>query len=288
MTDLSPPTTGNSGNIYSAMLELESLAPCRLSPDSGYQAYGLLLSLLRERWPETSRRLHQDETAKPFTLSPLMAPGGRDRWKARLEQGTVASIRVTCLAQGLFERLVDSVISLPVPATVTLGPAAFHVRALVTRHNARPGARMTSFKELVENAGLEDRFTLRFASPTTFRSGGKRNVVFPAPRLVFGSLLNRWNARAAVVGALAARRPRRPGHACRMQAIDPKGGLRFVSGAGSRRRVQLPGLRGSRRRRQVDPVSAGGFRVLRGSRREDDDGHGPVLASRRRRAEAAT
>jgi CRISPR-associated endoribonuclease Cas6 len=36
---------------------------------------------------------------------------------------------------------------------------------------------------------------LSFATPTTFRSGGK-NVPLPLPELVFGSLLDRWQAFA--------------------------------------------------------------------------------------------
>ena len=42
------------------------------------------------------------------------------------------------------------------------------------------------------------RVTLKFTSPTTFKSRGM-HVPVPLPGLVFGSLLNRWNAFAPVV-----------------------------------------------------------------------------------------
>jgi CRISPR-associated endoribonuclease Cas6 len=49
------------------------------------------------------------------------------------------------------------------------------------------------------------RVSLRFASPTTFKSGGK-HLPFPLPELVFGSLLERWNAFAPIAFPPEARR----------------------------------------------------------------------------------
>ncbi len=46
---------------------------------------------------------------------------------------------------------------------------------------------------------------LEFASPTTFRSGG-RNVPVPMPDLVFGSLMDKWNALSPVAVSPDARR----------------------------------------------------------------------------------
>jgi CRISPR-associated endoribonuclease Cas6 len=39
---------------------------------------------------------------------------------------------------------------------------------------------------------------MEFLSPTAFRSGGRRNVIFPDPGLVFGSYFNRWQAFSSV------------------------------------------------------------------------------------------
>ena len=153
----------------------------------------MLLSLLHSRWPETSRQLHEDGSVKPFTLSPVMVTEGRNRQRSRLGPGTLVSIRITCLAEELMERLIDTVIRLSASTTVTIGDAPFHLNALVTTAGVRHGCRMSTFHQLVEEAKPVEQFSLRFASPTTFRSGGQRNVVFPSPRLVFNSLLGRWN-----------------------------------------------------------------------------------------------
>jgi CRISPR-associated endoribonuclease Cas6 len=39
---------------------------------------------------------------------------------------------------------------------------------------------------------------MEFLTPTVFRSGGKRNNVFPEPALVFGSYWNKWQALSPV------------------------------------------------------------------------------------------
>lgn len=49
------------------------------------------------------------------------------------------------------------------------------------------------------------RIALQFTSPTTFKSGG-RHVPIPLPGLVFGSLLDKWNAFAPVIFPPEARR----------------------------------------------------------------------------------
>ncbi len=49
------------------------------------------------------------------------------------------------------------------------------------------------------------RISLEFASPTTFKSGGKHQPL-PLPELVFGSLLERWNAFAPIAFPPEARR----------------------------------------------------------------------------------
>jgi CRISPR-associated endoribonuclease Cas6 len=194
--------------LYSAVLELECLEPCTLSSGSGYQAYGLFLKLLRSRWPDVSERLHKDEGPKPFTLSPVrFAPLTTGLSDVKLPQkglslkpGASAEVRLTCLDESLMEKLIDSIVSLPNGGVVALGDKPFKVKALATRPGARRGCRVSSFEELYQaseamagSGQAAPLLTMRFASPTTFRSGGQRNVVFPTARLVFNSLLARWN-----------------------------------------------------------------------------------------------
>lgn len=189
--------------LYSAVLELECLEPCTLSSASGYQAYGLLLKLLRSRWPEASEQLHKDEGPKPFTLSPVLSNGRLPGKGLSLKPGASAEVRITCLDEALMEKLIDSMVSLPNGGLVALGEKPFRAKSLATKPGARRGCGVSSFEELYQasEATVGARhavplLAMRFASPTTFRSGGQRNVVFPAARLVFNSLLARWNQYA--------------------------------------------------------------------------------------------
>lgn len=52
----------------------------------------------------------------------------------------------------------------------------------------------TTFEELLDNSMDENEYLkIRLISPTGFKSNGQY-VIYPTPRLVFGSLLNKWNA----------------------------------------------------------------------------------------------
>ncbi len=75
--------------------------------------------------------------------------------------------------------------------------ARLTISAVSTVRGQHPWAGSITPEGLVRAGSLDGvrdrRVTLRFASPTTFKSKGA-NVPFPLPGLVFGSLLNRWNA----------------------------------------------------------------------------------------------
>jgi CRISPR-associated endoribonuclease Cas6 len=53
--------------------------------------------------------------------------------------------------------------------------------------------KVTNFKEVANQAEPHNQISLRFLSPTSFRSRGEQKV-FPEPESVFSSLLRKWNA----------------------------------------------------------------------------------------------
>jgi CRISPR-associated endoribonuclease Cas6 len=67
------------------------------------------------------------------------------------------------------------------------------------------GYRQISSALLLSKEQAPRRITLDFASPTTFKSGGMHLPV-PLPGLVFGSLLEKWNAFAPLAFPVEARR----------------------------------------------------------------------------------
>lgn len=75
---------------------------------------------------------------------------------------------------------------------------------------AEAWAGLTTFQDLAAPYLLgqeqSDRYVeLEYASPTTFRSGG-RNVPIPLPELAFGSLVDKWNAFSPVALSPEVRR----------------------------------------------------------------------------------
>ena len=203
--------------LYSILLKLKAQKEALVSPTQGYHSYALFLDLVRRRNPELAQRLHDSPVAKPFTLSPLHGnPFGKLRTGFRrsgqgilITKGESYTIRLTIMEDEIFATILDSVLGLKGDDVLVLEEASFKLEEVVTAPGSAPGVGCTSFEAIwdVDRArdgdGDRDRdrdrgIDLHFLSPTTFRSGGKRNVIFPEPGLVFGSLLARWNALSPI------------------------------------------------------------------------------------------
>jgi len=55
-----------------------------------------------------------------------------------------------------------------------------------------------SYQGILDDTDSLRQIDMEFLTPTVFRSGGRRNNVFPEPALVFGSYWNRWQALSPV------------------------------------------------------------------------------------------
>ena len=86
------------------------------------------------------------------------------------------------------------------PQTLQLHGGQFAVVQMSSQAHAHPWAARMPYDTLYETALPREtrsrpQVTLVFESPTAFRSQG-RTMLFPLPRLVFGSLMARWNSYA--------------------------------------------------------------------------------------------
>lgn len=116
---------------------------------------------------------------------------------------------MTTYEEGLSQLLTGGVLP-NLPAEVELEGGIFAPRKTVLDPSGHLWAGQTTYACLANHDLLEQkphRFTLRllFASPTTFRSSG-RNIPLPLPGLVFGSLVERWNAFSSVTIPAEVRR----------------------------------------------------------------------------------
>jgi CRISPR-associated endoribonuclease Cas6 len=180
--------------LYSVELRLEALQVATLSTPNGYHANALLLALLRSVNPGLASRLHSADGPRPYTTSflPFRKPGRASERQAS-SQARV-SLRLTFLEDAPFTSLADSVLKLDQHHVLQLGEGGYRCLSLATTPVQSPWARTNSFEALLEGAPDDVTVSLRFLSLTTFRSGGRRSVLFPEPSLVFGSLLAKWNA----------------------------------------------------------------------------------------------
>lgn len=180
-------------SLYSVVLKLKSENEALISPTQGYHAYALFLDLMRQSSPDLAEALHQSPAVKPFTVSSLQGSFPVIDKKLKVVAQQAYTIRLTFLNEEIFCHFMDAVLKAS-GKPLRLESAGFRIQELVTTDTGSPLCRFQQYEELVKNAACENRITLHFDSPTTFRSGGKRNILFPEPLLVLGSYFNRWQA----------------------------------------------------------------------------------------------
>ncbi len=200
--------------MISLVLTLKPRQAVAAPPHLGRAAHAALLRAVDAADAALAAQLHDDNGPKPFTCSSLMGK----RAEGRLDPNMSYTLRYTALTSELAELLPslfaatdeqrseirnaqNNGASFP-KSEIELDGVLFDVTGTTSDASTQPWAARTTFEELsapwlLARAEPERRVTLMFASPTTFHSGG-RSVPLPQPELVFGSLLERWNAYAPV------------------------------------------------------------------------------------------
>ncbi len=160
-------------------------------------ARGWVYNLLRETAPE----VHDAAGPKPFTVG----VGGRPNapW-----------LRLTCLTEEVYAALSPALWR-RVGLEVRLGEDTYRIKAVLEAEH--PWAGLVTWPRLFQGEAGPD-LGLEFASPTFFRRQGA-NYPLPEPRLVLGSLIERWNAHAPT--------PVPPGVAARLVEATT---LRYLNG----------------------------------------------------------
>lgn len=169
----------------------------------GRAAHALLLARVAQVNPELAHEMHTGSGKRPFTCSSLL--GERKNGCVLADKTYV--VRYTALTA----QVADLLVSLFTPGEdIELDGTRFQVVGAAHDPAVQPWASRTDYSTL-SSAWLmagptpPARITLHFASPTAFRSGDKAQV-FPLPALVFGSLLDKWNAFAPIALAEETRR----------------------------------------------------------------------------------
>ncbi|RIH88257.1 CRISPR-associated endoribonuclease Cas6 [Meiothermus luteus] len=148
-------------------------------------AHGLFFALLSRMDPELAQRLHE-APRKPFTLAPLI---GRNR---------ALFLRFTTLDDGLFAPFLRVLLE-AAPEGLPLGDTPYRLMRVLATPEGHSMAGTCAWAEL-KKAPRRREATLFFQSPTVFatsKPGGRtRYTPLPDPRLIVGSLLDKWQAHS--------------------------------------------------------------------------------------------
>jgi len=192
-------------------------------PWLGRAAQQLLLKVVAEQDPALAAELHdgpapEGEEAptpdqnprsqvRPYTVSTLLGhflkgqPDPQARYALRLTafRAEVAQTLLTATQPGgAFSPGTRLELDFLPFVVETVQPAV--ASPIEIENPASPWAAVTSYQALgapflLAGENAPRRLSLQLTSPTVFKSAGK-HVPFPTPELVFGSLLERWNAWA--------------------------------------------------------------------------------------------
>ena len=183
--------------LYSCVVNFIAQDDAVISPTRGYYAYALFLDTLRRANATVAQRLHDLEGPKPFTLSPLQGKFGRQSSGLKLTAGETYWIRLTFLQEDIFAYFLDSLLKAG-SQPLRLDQARLQLEEVLTTLGKSPLCHCQDFEEILSQASTERQIHLEFLSPTAFRSGGRRNVIFPEPRLLFQSYLSRWQSFSSI------------------------------------------------------------------------------------------
>lgn len=181
--------------LIAIQLTLESESDVTLPSHLGRANYAETLRRLGEADESLAARIHDGNGPKPITCSGLLnAPFNRE--DTVIEKGKPYYARITGLTQEVSQLIESTLLATP-PDRWELDHHVLRVSEVVCDAESNPWTGRTGYAELasaqVSAARLERRVAMRFASPTAFKSGGMTAPV-PLPGLVFGSLVDRWNA----------------------------------------------------------------------------------------------
>ena len=192
-------TKGITSNpeLFSVLVVVHPLQAGVIPLAHGYHVYALFLNIIRASEPVLAEKLHASEQTKPFTVSTLNGRMPRNRAQLTIPPDTNLSLRLTFMDSTVFSHFMDGAMRWG-DKPVEIAGVPFRVEEVVTTSRDDTPICFESFQGLLNAADNSRQIDLEFITPTVFRSGGKRNNIFPEPILVLGSYWNKWQALSSV------------------------------------------------------------------------------------------
>ena len=167
----------------------------------GRANYAELLARLQLFDAPLATAIHSGDGPKPLTCSSLLAVRA-ERDAVQLRAGQLVTVRFTGLTAAVSHALRACLLEAP-PAHWRLVDQEFAVVGATCDPAQHGWSGQTTYEalaaaQLLRTEALDRQVTLEFAAPTAFKSKDATMPV-PLPGLVFGSLVERWNAFSPIV-----------------------------------------------------------------------------------------
>ncbi|MDQ2997169.1 MAG: CRISPR system precrRNA processing endoribonuclease RAMP protein Cas6 [Chloroflexota bacterium] len=179
------------------VLSIRPLVAASIQANLGRATHAAILAQIAAVDPAFAARLHSSEGLKPLTVSNVLGLARRGG-RAQISPTQTYSLRVTLLCDTL-ETLARAW-TVESFGKLMLDGIAWQVEQLAIDTACHPWAGHESYEALAAGAlrrsgSVGNDWMFEFATPLTFRHG-PMNQPLPLPDLVFGSLLDKWNAFA--------------------------------------------------------------------------------------------
>jgi len=181
--------------LTAIVLLLQPTKDSAIRVSHGESAYAAALNIIGDLDHNLERGIHDSTISKPLTVSPVWeAP--RDGNMLLLRSDKTYKWRLT----GLNETISDCLLRVSSEIlSVWIDNADFNVVNVFIDNDKDQCAGQSGYRDMLDywnTAEPPAAFTLKFLSPATFRDGSIEKP-FPVPELVFGSLINTWNAHSS-------------------------------------------------------------------------------------------
>jgi len=194
MSGTTSKSTEYQNMLTAIILELQPINESILPISHGVFVYAAALDLIGRLDPNLPRLIHDPAKSKPITISPVWG-AFREETILKLYQNETYQWRLTGL-----DEISSACLSRISPdlGIIRIGDANFKiVNVQSDAYDDSDSGQATYASILTRWRDVQPpiMFPLEFRTPTTFRRGEFEDP-FPAPHLVFGSLLNAWNAHS--------------------------------------------------------------------------------------------
>ena len=187
--------------LMSIVLTLTSTRTNTLPADLGRAVYAEMLQQIKARDGQLAQTIHERNAPVPFTCSSLLGARRQDN-NIEVLTGQEYEVRVTGLWEPVSHILESFLLDKP-QTTWTIHHHTFEQTSATDDSKQHPWAGRAHYEELAafylaSSVEPTRQIRLQFGSPTAFKSNNLQ-VPIPMPNLVFGSLVDRWNAFSPIV-----------------------------------------------------------------------------------------